>query len=239
MKNLVVSGVKADISELERSDDPLDRQLAKQRQRDLRAWQVLDHPFSYTHYLDLCRIVNPTGTSLPPSSAGQLVQKTFMTSLIDLGLSNKKSGAPYIKGGSFQAVLPCAVRRLSSYATRIGVQTKSYSVDVLMRCWRHHQVNFIPWSPPSVARRGPPLTTVVYNAWATFGAASVDIRSQSLRPQERRNAQMVANRDKAREDAADARDSRGLCKRGRFCGAVIGAEPAEDAHEHHREAENV
>jgi hypothetical protein len=205
IKLFVISSVKADINTLIESDDPLDHQLAKQRQKDLKHWQDFDHPLSYRHYLDLCRIINPSGTSLPPSSAGQLVLKSFCASLVDLGRARKKHGAPFIKDGSFQSVLPCAIKRLTTYAIRLGASPKPYITDVFLRCWRVHHANFIPWSPVhDNTRSGRPITTVVYNAWASFGGVTLDINPTSLRPNEARNVATIANRDKALEDDADS-----------------------------------
>ena len=112
MRALVEKGVQLKLDELKSSDDPLDRQEGTTLKRTLQKWLKLDHPFSYDSeaYFLLCQLVNPTGTSLPQSSTGSLVLKTFMASLIDLGQKpDSRNKCPYIKGGAFQTILPSAI----------------------------------------------------------------------------------------------------------------------------------
>jgi hypothetical protein len=205
--NLVTSGVKSSIEELRSSDDPIEHQEAQIRLRDLRKWQASEHPLHYNHYIELCRLVNPGGTTLPPSSAGQLVLKDFLASLIPLASGTSKTKPPYIKGGTFQSILPTAMTRLQDIARRQIKDPTTFIVEILMRVWVKLYIHNIPWSPVrDVQQRGRSITTTAYNSWSSFGAVSVPnnrLNRGNLRAPERQNAEMQAHLKRLREEDSD------------------------------------
>jgi len=169
IKTLVTSGVDKWIKD-SKDDDDIFPQTLNRVKKGLTLWKQKSHPFDYAHYLLLCEIVKPDGVTLPPSSTPQLTLRTFLGSLIDLGLRQAKGGPPFVKGGSFQHILPVAVNKIKIHAISLGVEPVPYMAEILERVWILFRIHNIPWTAPSDPhRRGRHSGLVVYNAWSHFG----------------------------------------------------------------------
>ena len=178
---LVRDAVTSHITELEDSGDQVDQQQAKIRKRDLKTWRQQDNPFSYDSYISLCHIICPDKTSLPLASDRRLILKDFLHSLIIMTKQPSTNKAPFIKGGSFQHVLPVAIQKIEELADIARMDVESTVLHCLLQAWKPLKLHTIPWSPPHRPNAvGAPQSLVVYNAWVTFSAITVDPSLPSL-----------------------------------------------------------
>ena len=169
IKSLVATGVKQWIKDANNNDSS-NRQTKKRIKASLALWESKKHPFDYAHYMILCDIVDPSSASLPPSSRPQLTLRTFLADLIQHGLRGTKTGPPFVNGGSFQHVLPVALKKLEAHATLHEIEPLPYMSDVLERVWLLFRLHNIPWTPISQPGRATRQSrTIVYNAWSHFG----------------------------------------------------------------------
>jgi hypothetical protein len=202
--SLVEKGVNDEINILMESHDANDRILAKNRKKDLKKWLSFAEPLSYVNFLSLCRLVNPSATTLPKAAVEKLVLRDFLLSLYK---GTVKSGPPFIKNGSFQHILPVAVHQMQHYVDNpIFNSEEDAAVSFFLKAWKSFNINFIPWAPPHTGTRGAPIQTVLFNAWTTFGATMVDIinpNRQDLRPEERQHANLEIHRRELIEQDAD------------------------------------
>ena len=207
IKTFVTDGVKANIDCLAGSELDKDRKDARILKKDLQSWQATRYPFSYESLLLLCRIIAPTGTSLPQSSSGRVVLNTFLSSLATQATDGKsKKKDPFIPGGSFQHILPPAIKHLTAHASSgMDEDGDSFVVRMLRRSWLHFKINTVPGTPTQLSGGGRPRTRVVYNAWTLFGGQSTasPTKQVALRPRERQTAAIEANIARAMEDDAD------------------------------------
>lgn len=206
MVQLINDGATAAITSLKASNNPVERQAAEKQQADLNVWLKEDQPFNYDNYLPLCRAISTTITRLPPASEVRLVMKQFMTLLVTASKQKPKNTVPFIKGGYFQHVLPIAIKTMEQLAQAAGLDVEEHVVHALSHAWKAFNIHAIPWTPPRPANitRGAQQSVIVYNAFINFGAVQVRTITNWFRPEERRNAEMEANRDKTMASDADA-----------------------------------
>jgi hypothetical protein len=205
IKALVIAGVNKWITDAEH-DNNIPRDTVNRVTNTFKRWTSQDQPFAYAHYLLLCDIVKPNTTILPPSSAPRLTLRTFLKSLIQLGLRCAKSGPPFVKGGSFQHVLPTALSKLQAYAAGRTQDPLAYVEDILERVWLSFNIHWIPWtSAPDPGQRGRPSSLVVYNAWSRFGGQrDPQELAKRLQPHQLHTAAVERNMQLALRDDADA-----------------------------------
>jgi hypothetical protein len=205
IKTLVINGVNTWIKE-SKEKDTVTKDTIKDVTQALARWQLEKHPFEHDQYLLLCHLIRPGTVSLPPSSSPQLTLRTFLDSLIKRGLQGTKTGAPFLKGGSFQHVLPVALHKLQKYAITQSFEPLPLMAEVLESVWLLFKLHHIPWTAPPnpEQRRGRPATLVVYTAWSQFGGPrDPKQHPNALRPLQQRAAVLEQNMQLALSRDAD------------------------------------
>ena len=205
IKMLVINGIDKWIKDSKDNHD-INRQTVNRVKTSFSQWKTKTHPFDYAHYLLLCDIVNPSGTSLPPSATPQLTLRTFLQSLVQLGLHQAKNGPPFVKAGSFQHILPVALQKLQEHSTEVTTDSAAYAAEVMERVWLQFRLHNIPWSAPAEPHgRGRRATTVVYNAWSHFGGRRDPHPTTSvLQPHQQRTSAVQQKLQQILQEDADS-----------------------------------
>jgi hypothetical protein len=159
----------------------------RQRKRDFKDWLKLDHPFSYAHYVILCRIIDPSRVNLPPSAASEdtLTLRDFIENLTKIRKTPPRAKAPFTKGGTFQHVLPVAVNKIIQHTSLINCKDPALFIRKAFHdVWLSYKFHDIPWSPVN-----SPNAAAHWNTWARFGGNSGSKlpNYNSLRPQEQQS----------------------------------------------------
>jgi hypothetical protein len=138
---LVQNGVQGKIDNLLESEDLIAIQQAKWLEKDLGLWAQCKNPLKYDNGVSVIWLVaDEDDTALPPSSTKQLNLHDFCKMLVKVREKPRLSGAPFIPKGTFQHILPMALKKiailpmaLKKIAIHNSNNDKLFPVDVFSR----------------------------------------------------------------------------------------------------------